>query len=301
MNGTSFQSDIRYWLKQENTVNHLMLVNIAIFVALGLLYVLAAPNIFNIAPAMAIYQFILHNLQLNIHNNELLYKPWGILTYMFVHTGIFHIFFNMLNLYWFGNMFRSTLGNKRVLPLYLLSGFMGALVYVLFYYALPPSGVLGAPMIGASAAVMCFLVASATLMPNLEIGLLFLGTIKLKWVAVGVIVIDIIAIPLGNVGGILAHLGGAAFGYVYVRTLQNNGTDLCAPLIALFEKISGLFTRRPKAQKFKPKKSPLRVVRNNEPSHASRLDQLLDKINEKGYNSLTSEEKQWLKKFSDEK
>ncbi|RPE12468.1 rhomboid family intramembrane serine protease [Chitinophaga lutea] len=298
MNGTSFQSDIKHWLKQENTVNHLMFVNIGIFLLLGILYLLA---FLQLDVAAVAHQFLLNNLQLNIYNNELLYKPWGILTYMFVHTGIFHIFFNMLNLYWFGNMFRSTLGNKRVLPLYLLSGLFGALVYVLFYYALPTSGVLGGPMIGASAAVMCFLVASATLMPNLEIGLLFLGTIKLKWVAVGVIVIDIITIPLGNVGGILAHLGGAAFGYVYVRTLQNNGTDLCAPLIALFEKITSLFSRRPKPQKFKPKKSPLRVVRNNEPSHTTRLDQLLDKINEKGYNSLTSEEKQWLKKYSDEK
>lgn len=298
MNGTSFQSDIRYWLKQENTVNHLMFVNIAVFVILGIIYLLA---FLRLDVAAVIHEVVLYNLQLNIYNNELLYKPWGLLTYMFVHTGIFHIFFNMLNLYWFGNMFRSTLGNKRVLPLYLLAGIIGALVYILFYYALPPTNMLGGPMIGASAAVMCFLVASATLMPNVEIGLLFLGHIRLKWVAMGVIVIDLIAIPGGNVGGILAHLGGAAFGYAYVRILQNNGTDLCAPLISLFEKISGLFSRQPRPRKFKPKKSPLRVVRNPEPSHAAKLDQLLDKINEKGYNSLTSDEKQWLKKYSDEK
>lgn len=275
-----------------------MFINILVFVVLGILYVLA---FLRLDFATITHQFLLHNLQLNIYNNELLYKPWGIITYMFVHTGIFHIFFNMLNLYWFGNMFRSTLGNKRVLPLYLLSGLTGALIYILFYYALPATGALGGPMIGASAAVMCFLVASATLMPNVEIGMLFLGSIKLKWVALGVIVIDIIAIPMGNVGGILAHLGGAAFGYVYVRTLQNNGTDLCAPLISLFEKISGLSSPKPRPRTFKPKKSPLRVVKNNEPSHAAKLDQLLDKINEKGYNSLTSDEKQWLKKYSDEK
>lgn len=282
-------------------MNHLMFVNIVIFIVLGLLFVLAAPNTFHIHFAVVTHAFLLENLQLNIYNDTLLYKPWGLLTYMFVHTGIFHIFFNMLNLYWFGNMFRSTLGNKRVLPLYLLAGIIGALVYILFYYALPPTNMLGGPMIGASAAVMCFLVASATLMPNVEISLLFLGHIRLKWVAIGVIIIDIIAIPGGNVGGILAHLGGAAFGYAYVRILQNNGTDLCAPLISLFEKISGLFSRQPRPRKFKPKKSPLRVVRNPEPSHATKLDQLLDKINEKGYNSLTSDEKQWLKKYSDEK
>lgn len=298
MNGTSFQADIKHWLKQENTVTHLMFVNIAVFVLLGIIYLLA---FLRLDVAAVIYQFLLHNLQLNILGNELLYKPWGLLTYMFVHTGIFHIFFNMLNLYWFGNMFRSTLGNKRVLPLYLLSGLAGALIYVLCFYALPANKVLGAPMIGASAAIMCFLVASATLMPNLEIGLLFLGTIRLKWVALGVVLIDVILIPMGNVGGILAHLGGAGFGYAYVRILQNNGTDLCAPLIALFEWISGLFSPQPGPRKFKPKKSPLRVVRNNEAPHPNKLDQLLDKINEKGYNSLTADEKQWLKKYSDEK
>lgn len=275
-----------------------MFVNIAIFLVLGILYLLA---FLQLSFAAAIHSFLLYNLQLNIFNNELLYKPWGIISYMFVHTGIFHIFFNMLIFYWFGNMFRTTLGNKRVLPLYLLSGIMGALIYILFYYALPANNVLGGPMIGASAAVMCFLVASATLMPNMEIGLLFLGAIKLKWVAAGVIVIDLIAIPMGNVGGILAHLGGGAFGYAYVRILQNNGTDLCAPFISVFEKITLFFSRRPQPKKFKPKKSPLRVVRNNEPTHAAKLDQLLDKINEKGYNSLTSDEKLWLKKYSDEK
>lgn len=298
MNGTSFQSDIRYWLKQENSVNHLMLVNIVIFLVLGILYL---PAVFNNGIPPAIHPFLLHQLELHVQPDLLLRKPWGILTYMFVHTGIFHIFFNMLNFYWFGNMFRTTLGNKRVLPLYILSGITGGLVYMAAYFIFPPNNYLGGSMIGASAAVMCFLVASATLMPNVEIGLLFLGSIKLKWVAIGVIVIDIIAIPQGNTGGILAHLGGATFGYAYVRILQS-GTDLCAPLMSLFRKISGMFDRNKRIpKKFKPKKSPLRVVRKNETVHSTKLDELLDKINEKGYDSLSPDEKQWLRKYSDEK
>ena len=298
MNGTSFKSDIRYWLKQENSVNHLMFVNITVFVVMGILYLLAflSKGMFG-----AVYAFLLYQLELHVQPDLLLRKPWTLLTYMFMHAGIFHIFFNMLNLYWFGNMFRTTLGNQRVLPLYILSGLIGALVYLAAYLVFPPTSYLGGPMVGASAAVMCFLVASATLMPDVEIGLLFLGSIKLKWVAVGVIVIDIILIPQGNVGGILAHLGGAAFGYIYVLTLRS-GTDLCAPLIALFRTTAGLFDRSKRPpKKFKPKKSPLRVVRKNENLHASRLDELLDKINEKGYDSLSADEKQWLRKYSDEK
>lgn len=297
MNGTSFKSDIRYWLRQENSVNHLMFVNILVFIIMGLLYF---PALFNNGVPPAIYSIIFNQLALHVQPDVLIHQPWGIFTYMFVHAGIFHIFFNMLNFYWFGNMFRSTLGNKRVFPLYVMGGLIGALVYFVAYLAFPPNGYLGGVMVGASAGIMAFLVASATLMPNVEIGLLFLGSIKLKWLAVGVVAIDIITIPQGNVGGILSHLGGAAFGYTYVRVLQN-GTDLCVPLISLFQWINGLFDRskRP-AKKFKPKKSPLRVVKKDIPQD-NRLDQLLDKINEKGYDSLSPDEKQWLRKYSDDK
>ncbi|MGX5817623.1 rhomboid family intramembrane serine protease [Chitinophaga lutea] len=297
MNGTSFQSDIKYWLRQDNSVNRLMFVNIAVFLVLGILNLLI---FFRLGPAVVAHDFILRNLQLNVAGNGILYRPWGIITYMFTHEGLFHIFFNMLNLFWFGNIFRDELGNKRVLPLYLLGGIAGGLIYLACYYLLPPSVLPGGPLIGASASVMTFLLASATLMPNLELGMLFLGHVKLKWLAVGVLIIDLIVIPQGNFGGILAHLGGSLLGFSYVRILKGSGTDLCAPFIRLFEWIVNLFNRQPTPRKFKAKKSPLRVVRNNEPSHAARLDQLLDKINEKGYNSLTADEKQWLKKYSDE-
>ncbi len=75
---------------------------------------------------------------------------------------------------------------------------------------------------------MAFLIASATLMPNLEISIL-VAHIRLKWMAVAVLIINLISIPDGNAGGILAHFGGALFGFGYVRILKNTGYDLCAP------------------------------------------------------------------------
>ncbi|MGN7820576.1 rhomboid family intramembrane serine protease [Chitinophaga sp. 22536] len=287
MNGTSFQSDIRFWLRQGNTVNHLLIWNIVIFIGINLLYLISP----NTAFAWTFDQLTLHSLP-----GTFIRKPWGLITYMFTHVEIFHVFFNMLNLYWFGNLFRSFLGNKRVLPLYLMGGITGAALYMLSYNLLFPG--MPSTMIGASASVMCMLVACATLMPNYEIGLLFFGNVRLKWLALAVIVLGVISIPRGNLGGIIAHMGGALFGFVYIRALQS-GTDLCKPLIWLFDAETRRENKRVQART-KPKKSPLKVVKKPDDNNQLRLDQLLDKINEKGYNSLSAEEKAWLDKVSKE-
>jgi membrane associated rhomboid family serine protease len=296
MNGTSFQSDIRYWLRQGNTVNHLLFWNIAIFLVLGILRLVAYFG----GPGL-IFSFTYEQVVLHSNLGVLLRKPWGLFTYMFAHLNIFHIFFNMLNLYWFGNLFRSFLGNKRILPLYLLGGLTGGLLYILSFNLLYPAEV-DTTMLGASASVMCLLVACATLMPNYEIGLLLLGSVKLKWLAIAIIALDLISIPSqGNLGGIIAHVGGAALGFVYIRILQH-GTDLCQPLIWVFDSLSGKSNAQPRPKRpFKPKKSPLKVVKKNlEENKQLKLDQLLDKINANGISSLSPEEKAWLDKHSQE-
>lgn len=296
MNGTSIKSELRHWIRQENMVTYLIVTNIAVFLIMGILRLVALAS----DSANPVFVFLYDNLSLHSSPDQLLVKPWGFITYMFSHYQVLHILFNMLMFFFFGNLFRSDLSNRRVLPLYLLGGLVGGILYVAVYNLLPGYRGTDGTMVGASAAVMAFLVASSTLMPNLEIALFGIFNIRLKWLAIGLVLIDVFSMADGNLGGLISHLGGAAFGFAYIRILQN-GTDLCGPLITLFEKISGLFTRREaKPKKFKPKRSPLRVVRN-EVAIGSRLDELLDKINEKGYESLTSEEKNWLKKYSDEK
>lgn len=296
MNGTSIKSELRHWIRQENMVTYLIVTNIAVFLIMGILRLVALAS----DSANPVFVFLYDNLSLHSSPDQLLVKPWGFITYMFSHYQVLHILFNMLMFFFFGNLFRSDLSNRRVLPLYLLGGLVGGILYVAVYNLLPGYRGTDGTMVGASAAIMAFLVASSTLMPNLEIALFGIFNIRLKWLAIGLVLIDVFSMADGNLGGLISHLGGAAFGFAYIRILQN-GTDLCGPLITLFEKISGLFTRREaKPKKFKPKRSPLRVVRN-EVAIGSRLDELLDKINEKGYESLTSEEKNWLKKYSDEK
>ncbi|SFD06618.1 Membrane associated serine protease, rhomboid family [Chitinophaga sp. CF118] len=293
MNGTSFRSDIRFWLRQGNTINHLLFWNIVVFLLLGVVHVAGW-----ISPATGFIPTFLYE-QLSLHSAlpALISKPWGLFTYMFTHVAIFHLFFNMLNLYWFGNLFRSFLGNHRVLPLYLLGGITGGLIFLLVYNLAYSS--IDGTLIGASASVICMLVACATKIPNYEIGLLFFGPVRLKWLALAVVVLDAIAIPDGNTGGIAAHLGGALMGFVYIKLLDN-GTDICQPLIWLFNRRVRVESPRRK-RIFKPKKSPLKIVRNGpEENRQNHLDQLLDKINDKGYESLTPEEKAWLKKMSQE-
>lgn len=291
MNGTSFSSDIRYWLRQGNTINHLLFWNIIVFLVMGTVYLIG-----RIAPTTGFLSaFLFDNLSLHANVYAFIRKPWGLLTYMFTHLEFLHILFNMLNLYWFGNIFRSFLGNQRVLPLYLLGGIMGGIAYLLVYNL--AFGGVNAPMIGASASVMALLIACATKLPNYEIGLLFIGSIRLKWLALVVIILDLISLTQGNVGGIVAHMGGALTGFLYIKFL-NNGNDICQPLIWLFNRRMRVETPK---RSFKPKKSPLKLVKpSQEENKQLRLDQLLDKINDNGIDSLSPEERAWLKKMSQE-
>ncbi len=290
MNGTSFQSDIRYWLRQGNTINHLLFWNIIIFLALNLL------RLVDRFSQSGMFDWVYSQVALHSNLSIFITKPWGLITYMFSHVQIFHILFNMLNLFWFGNIFREMLGNQRVLPVYLMGGIVGGLVYMVAYFLLVHN--MDGLMIGASASVMCLLVAAATQVPNYEIGLMFIGSVRLKWLALALVIIGVITMFDGNFGGVMSHLGGAAFGFAYIKLLQN-GTDLARPLIWLFTP-SERKTSQPAVKKFKPKKSPLKIVKKTDENTQSKLDQLLDKINEKGYSSLSAEEKAWLEKVSKE-
>lgn len=292
MNGTSFSADIRYWLRQGNTINLLLFWNVIVFLVVGIVYLIG-----KIAPSTGfISLFIADNLSIHSNVFAFLRKPWGLVTYMFTHFEFLHILFNMLNLYWFGNIFRSFLGNQRVLPLYLLGGIAGGVAYLLVYNLV--FGGANVPMIGASASVMAILIACATKLPNYEIGLLLIGTIRLKWLAIIVIILDLVSLTQGNIGGITAHMGGALFGFIYIQLL-NNGTDLGQPLIWLFNR--PVRTAAARRRSFKPKKSPLKVVKPGmEENKQLRLDQLLDKINDNGIESLSPEERAWLKKMSQE-
>lgn len=219
---------------------------------------------------------------------KLPFRFYTILTYQFFHNDIFHILFNMLWLFWMGRIFLDFLKPRQFHLVYLAGGVMGAVIYALAYNIFPVFApyVPAAIIIGSSASVMAIAVATATLVPDYSMNLMFIGNVKLKYLLMAYIVIDLISIASQNPGGSFAHLGGALFGFVYIKLLQG-GNDL-----------SNWFERKP----------TLKVVKNDKPGAGARnksnkvnqkeVDAVLDKVSKSGYDKLSREEKEILFKAS---
>ncbi|GGH16873.1 rhomboid family protein [Pedobacter zeae] len=212
---------------------------------------------------------------------------YTVFTYMFIHDGILHLLFNMLGLFWFGNIFMNFLKSRQFHFVYLAGGIFGGLfaVAILNLFPVYASGLTGVTIVGASAAVMAIIFAAATLVPNYTIVLFLFGEVKIKWIAIVYFVLDFLAIGSVNAGGSLAHIGGALVGFVFIKRLQS-GSDW-----------SKLFERKPK----------LKVVRNEKPVKKpafkggvsqQEIDAILDKISTSGYDKLTAVEKEKLFKAS---
>jgi membrane associated rhomboid family serine protease len=216
---------------------------------------------------------------------DLWHRAWTPFTYMFMHAGPFHILFNMLWLYWMGQIFEEYLGNKRTVGVYILGGLTGALFFVLAYNLSPllsHASVGGASLTGASAAVMAIIVATATLLPDYTIFLMFIGPVKLKWLVLFYVILDFLSIAGSNAGGEISHLGGALFGFIYIRQLQR-GNDLVGFFAGLFKKRSNLKVAA---------KNNLKNA-GNKPRQED-VDRILDKISQTGYDSLSKQEKEIL-------
>ncbi|QPH38766.1 rhomboid family intramembrane serine protease [Pedobacter endophyticus] len=213
---------------------------------------------------------------------------YTIFTYMFFHDGIFHILFNMLGLYWFGSIFMNFLNNRQFHFVYLTGGIAGGLFAILALNIFPvfASSLIATTIIGASAAVMAIIFAAATLVPNYTIMLLFIGEVKIKWIAIIYFILDFIAIGSVNAGGSLAHIGGALLGFVFIKSLQN-GNDW-----------SKIFVRKPKLRVVKNEKPPVKKSEFKGGVSQQEIDEILDKISTSGYDKLTASEKEKLFKAS---
>ncbi|HET8885841.1 MAG TPA: rhomboid family intramembrane serine protease [Salinimicrobium sp.] len=282
--------DVKYKFRMANVVERLIAINVAIFI---LFYLVIAIGFLFHVPADSLLEILSFPKDVN----SFLYKPWSIITYAFLHSGIWHILSNMLILYFSGTYFLTYFSSKKLLSLYFLGAIAGALVFMLSYNVFPAFKTIGnSYLIGASAAVMAILVGIATHIPNMRIRLMFLGSLKFWWIAAFFVIIDIVQIPLNNSGGHLAHLGGALLGYLYVSQLAR-GLDIGKPFESVVEAFGSFFS--------KSKKSKLRTVHrkhkafNSKPNnkgndYQQKIDAILDKISKSGYDSLTKSEKDFL-------
>lgn len=230
--------------------------------------------------------------------SKLLQKPWTIISYMFLHEGFLHILFNLLWLYFGGQIFMKYLNNKQLVSTYVLGGFFGGLSYVLAFNFFPAfqQNLSQSLALGASASVLAILTAIATYVPNYSVQFAFIGRVKLKHIAIFSIVLDIISIPKGNSGGHIAHLGGALYGFLYVQQLKG-GKDWSRSFSRLMDELTNSF-----------KKQPLKTVHKNpktddqwraeKASSQNEINRILDKISKSGYESLNEKEKKTLFKAS---
>lgn len=226
----------------------------------------------------------------------LLFRPWTLITYAFLHTGFWHLFFNMLVLNFSARLFLTFFTQKQLLGLYILGAIFAGLSFVLVFVVLGYSG----SIVGASAAIMAILVAVTAYQPLMDIRLLLLGNVKLWHITGVILLLDLLEIGLTNTGGHVSHLAGALFGFIYIKVLQN-GTDLSSGLNAVLDWFANLFSpkkstpfkkvhRTPKS--FNNTKTTSKIVTKDKTQQ--QIDEILDKISQSGYDSLTADEKEFL-------
>jgi membrane associated rhomboid family serine protease len=223
-------------------------------------------------------------------------KPWTLLTYAFFHDGFGHIFFNMIVLNFSCTLFLTFFTQKQLLGLYLLSAIFAGIAFVGINYYLN----ISYPIVGASAAIMAVLVATTTYQPLMNVRLLLIGNVKLWHItAVIIIVSDLMQIRDVNMGGHIAHLAGAFFGFIYIKLLQN-GFDLSKIVSQTIDFFAHLFVKKEK-KPFKkvhrnytppPTKRASKIIQKDK--QQQQIDEILDKISQSGYDSLTKEEKEFL-------
>lgn len=229
---------------------------------------------------------------------ELLYTPWTAVTYMFTHFGFLHLLFNMLWLYWFGNIFLNYFSGKKLVGLYVLGGLCGAVLYMVAYSVFPAFAEerYFSRAIGASASVMAIVFAVCTYLPNHRIYVFLIGPVRLITLALFTALIDVLSIPSSNAGGHIAHLGGALLGFLFTLAIRRN-VDVAGGFSGFFEKLWKAVSRRKPQMKVKYKKAADmsdREYNEYKRQRNDRINEILDKISKSGYGSLTKEEKELL-------
>ena len=301
--GAFILDDLKTELQKDNPVTKIILFNVTVFLLISLLRILA---FLSGESSTVVYLFdkVIENIALPVTINFFVYKPWTLISYMFVHIDLFHIFWNMITLYWFGTILKEYTSNSKIFPVYFFGGIMGAIITIIIFNTILSADqhMNQATLIGASAGVTAIIIAATTLLPNHMINLLFIGSVKLKYIALLIIFIDILDITsYYNMGGNFAHLGGALFGFIYIKQYKK-GNDLSIGLNKLIGNIKSMMKFSRKSKMKVAYRHPVSDYdyNTNKIAKQKKIDEILDKISKSGYESLTKEEKNFLFKTSKE-
>jgi membrane associated rhomboid family serine protease len=291
---SSIWDDLRHNFRSGHMVQKLLLINIAIFVVVKVIHL--GCNIYAGGEGGSMYLWnILNYFCIPGSGGELIRQPWSVFTSIFLHEGLFHVLGNMFWLWIFGTIVGDLIGDQRVLPIYLMGGLAGGLMYFLSAQFLP---FVGLHALGASAAIMAFGGAALILSPDYPTSIF---QIKIKYVVLIMVLLDLVSVSgMENTGGHAAHLGGFIFGVFYIYALRD-GKDWAAPVNRLLDRLMRLFSRRskPSAKRVvmdqsRPKRTTEAPKQQRPGSEQERIDAILDKIKQHGFENLTQEEKDFL-------
>lgn len=301
---------IRQWyLLQPRAIRRFLLANVVVYLLWNFVFVHFQASSF----------FVYNVLALNPNLPDILYKPWQLVTYSFLHLGLglggfLHILFNMLWMMWIGRDYEEVYGSSRLFALYIIGGVGGALMTVFLHGLFPSIGVFGGIVHGASASVLCIMTAVAVKNPEKSIALMFIGVVRLSHVVVGFLVLDILFVSAGG-ASVSAHWGGASAGYIFARAFLA-GNDLSRWANPLFDsrgasrdqsimhRLDLWISQRSRGGRrdksmhetsmgVNSKKGALHAETDKK-LNQSTIDELLDKISEVGYDALSAEERRIL-------
>lgn len=289
-----FIQDIKNQYKNGSALIKLIFINVAVFIGIHVLGILML--LFNIKGGA---ESISYWFSLPASFSQLIVRPWTLFTYMFLHTGLWHLFTNMMWLYFGGQIFNQFLDQKKLVSVYFLGGLAGGLLYIVSFNVFPffEKIISSSIALGASASVMAVLIAAVAYVPNFKVRLPFIGDVKLKYIGLASILLFIIIGFENNTGGNIAHLGGALFGFIYIQQLKK-GNDFTLGFSQFLAYLKAMLSSM-----FKPK-SKMKVVykkqgktktnaayNEQKVNNQKKVDIILDKISKSGYDSLTADEK----------
>jgi len=284
----SILNNLKQEFKQGTILNKLIYINVGVFLLFGILGALSFMFQFNIHP-------FLERLYLPAESSILVTQPWTFVTYMFLHNDFLHLLFNMIWLHFGGKIFLQYLSPKQFLSTYILGGISGGLLFILAYNYVPALTMhtQNAQALGASASVLAIMVAIATYSPNYSVRFPFIGIVKLKHIAIFCVVLDVLSIPQGNAGGHIAHLGGALFGYFYIKQLKK-GNDISNGFSNFLNKLVNTFKTKSKLKTVHKRPKSDKQFNTEKIKQQKAVDLVLEKISKSGYESLSKEEKATL-------
>lgn len=298
--------EIKESFRKGSVLTKLIYINLGVFLLVNLAFViffLGASGLGGFQAKRHYFdaQFLTY-LQLPASLSSLLYKPWTLFTYMFLHFDFLHILFNMIMFFWFGRIFMQYLTERQLLNTYLLGGLAGGVLYVIAFNIFP--GLMEmtgeVELLGASAAITAIIIAISVYAPNYAVYIPIAGPVKLKYLAIIFFVIDLILVASDNSGGYISHIGGAIYGFIFALQLRK-GKDMGKSFGKVMDSVAGLFkprTRLRVSYKKSAKEMDDMEYNRSKADQQREIDRILDKIAKSGYDSLTKKEKETLFKMS---